>query len=143
MKTHILYPLCELAFFFFSFSFSFFHSSSKKKIFKCKFWKWSYFGGFNFHSGILISGILISFIFVRLNKWRQMLKKNTKLSQNCTRKSETSKKKFQKKKLSPQCKNSPQKRNGGFNRQKSETKGEIIRLQYLLPLSSHKYTKDD
>jgi hypothetical protein len=67
-----------------------------------------------------------------------MLKKNTKLSQNCTRKSETSKKK-----LSPQCENSSQKRNAGFDRQKSETKGEMIRLQYLLPVSSQKYTKDD
>jgi len=73
-----------------------------------------------------------------------MLKKNTKLSQNCTRKSETSqKKKFRKKSCHHNAKIRPKKRNGGFNRQKSETNGEMVRLQYLLPVSSQKYTKDD
>jgi hypothetical protein len=73
-----------------------------------------------------------------------MFKKNTKLSQNCTRKSETSpKKKNSRKKLSWQCENLPQKRNAGLSCQKSETKGEIITSQYLLPVSSQKCTKDD
>ncbi len=38
-------------------------------------------------------------IFVILNKWRQMLKKNTKLSQNCTKNQKPPKKKNSEKKV--------------------------------------------
>jgi hypothetical protein len=136
MKTHNLYLSCELAFFFFFF-FPFFNHLAKRKTLNVSFENEVILGVSTF-----IQGFSFFFIFVRLNMWRQMLKKNTKLCQNCTRNSETSKKNS-KKRLSPQCENSSQKRNAGFNRQKSETKGKMIRLQYLLPVSSQKYTKDD
>jgi hypothetical protein len=64
---------------------------------------------------------------VRLNKWRQMSKENTKLSQNCTRKSETSKKNSQKKVVTTVWKFAPKKKRW-FQSPKVRVKGRNYQI---------------